>query len=389
MSDPKLPEVRPLPEIEGDQKDYWDFLHPNLPKPPFVWYLAAPMGSGKTTIINHLMYALYCYPEGHKLECEEDENGEKPKDGRPVMRDASGEVAFDSVIFMSTTAGNDDNARYILSDPKVTFIEIPRSSIGGKKERHEDRVDKILCDIYDKQYKLVEEAREKGKREPHLLLILDDMLGLITNHSNFVSDCSRLRQPRITLVLTSQHYRSIPVLIRMNAWCLSIFRLTEKSGISIAEEWADFCPKDEFFRAMCDCKKGKDGKPDKHKFMTIDRSKTKLWKDAFVEEIPVRETLVPELEDKTEEEKVTEHPEPEAKQEIVATPAPKPAAAPQPQAQPKAAETEKVYLPVKPKQAQETAPKKPKQTCAGRTKAGKPCKYTAKFGRYCGHHRQL
>ena len=382
MSESKLPEVAPLPEVENEDT-HWDFLHPDLLKPPFVWYIVAPMGAGKTTIINHLVYRLYSFPQGYKTTRENE-------DGEFVETDVSGECGFDSVIFMSTTAGNDNNARFLLADPKVTFIEIPRTTTKDKKKvKHEDMVDDILCKIYDNQFSLVAEAREAGRREPHLLLILDDMLGLIRDHSRFVADCSRLRQPRITVILTSQMYKRMPNLIRMNAWCLSIFRLTEKSGTQIAEEWADFCKKKEFFKAMKICKTGEDGKTNKHAFMTIDRSRTKMWRNAFVEEIPVEmdDDPIPEElhEHSTEPDKTEETPaeapvedKPEPKPEIK-----KPVIAKKPVSAPKC----DTYIPPPPKKRSSSS--SARAQCSGQTKKGSRCKNKSnpKYGQYCYAHR--
>lgn len=126
---------------------------------------------------------------------------------------------FDDIIYISPTIENDVTGRAIKADDSIMKIT-----------DNLDDIDLILSSIVELQQK-------KDTIEP-TLVVLDDMLGLIksTGHSYFSNLCSKYRHWKLSLIITTQSFRSIPVVCRYNATGYIIFKTHNKKEFTKLEE---------------------------------------------------------------------------------------------------------------------------------------------------------
>ena len=98
-----------------------------------------------------------------------------------------------------------------------------------------DQLDLILESIVE-----IQRAKEKEDRG-HTLLVLDDCLGLIKTIGNsyFASLCSRYRHYKLSIVVTTQNFRSVPVTCRYNATAYIIFKTNNRKELKKMEEELD------------------------------------------------------------------------------------------------------------------------------------------------------
>jgi len=118
---------------------------------------------------------------------------------------------FDDVIYISPTIDNDVTGRAIKKDEKIQKIS----------DGLED-IDLILQSIV--------ELKTKEEKLTPTLVVLDDMLGLLksTGHSYFSNLCSKYRHYKLSLIVTTQSFRSLPVVCRYNASAYIIFKSHNK-----------------------------------------------------------------------------------------------------------------------------------------------------------------
>jgi len=153
-----------------------------LLKPPFLGVINGSVRTGKSTILMNLLYNRNFY---HGL--------------------------FDKIIFISPTVNNDNTLKHLSEDEDVIKVT------DGL-----DDLDDIL--------KTIVEAKQgdDDERKAFYLIILDDCLGYIKPRSYATYLCSRYRHYKISLIITSQNFRSIPNVIRTNATFYLLFSTTNK-----------------------------------------------------------------------------------------------------------------------------------------------------------------
>jgi hypothetical protein len=189
----KILPVKKLPDTLDTKKK--KELDERLPKPPFLMVVQAPVRSGKTNFIINLLYNDNFY-RGH----------------------------FEDVLYISPTIANDDTGKAVMDDEEVIKIT----------ENLED-IDLILESI-------VELQKQKDKKDrKQTLVVLDDMLGLIKSQgqSYFATLCSKYRHFRLSLIICSQNFRSIPVTARCNSTVYIIFKTNNKKELAKMEEEFD------------------------------------------------------------------------------------------------------------------------------------------------------
>jgi DNA helicase HerA-like ATPase len=153
-------------------------LNERLLKPPFILVINGSVRTGKSTLLMNLIY---------------NNNFYKGK--------------FDKIIFISPTSLNDLTLKHLSEDDDILKIS-----------ENLDKIDDIIKAIIEHK------EEDKEEKEAYYLIIFDDMLGYIKPKSYVSFLCSRYRHFKLSLIFTSQNFRSIPPIIRTNASAYLIFK---------------------------------------------------------------------------------------------------------------------------------------------------------------------
>lgn len=155
-------------EDEKKEMKKWSVLPNVLPHDNFIMLLMAPPRSGKSVLIMNLIYNdIFNYKK-----------------------------IFDKIIFISPTLMNDKTLKHIVEDDDVMKIH-----------EYEDihNIDGIIKGIIDDQ----------KEHKEHTLIILDDMVGMLGNNNKELNTlATRYRHFNISMIISSQNYKSYGVLLR-------------------------------------------------------------------------------------------------------------------------------------------------------------------------------
>lgn len=150
----------------------FDTIDERLPKPPFRMLITAPSGSGKSVVIQNLLFNDNFY---HNY--------------------------FDHIVFISPTLYEDKTAQHLFkiqeSDEKLQLSD------------DVDNMDSIIDNLLKYQH-------ENNEENEHIILILDDCVGIIKSTSMITNKIMSLRHYRISVIIVTQYYRAIPPKIREN-----------------------------------------------------------------------------------------------------------------------------------------------------------------------------
>jgi hypothetical protein len=145
-------------------------LDPRLMRPPFRLLVNAPSGSGKSNMIQNLLFNDNFY-----------------------------KGMFDYTVYLSPTIHEDKTAQHMrdMDDEKLILS---------------DDVDKldILVD------NLMERQASDEHRDEHVLLVLDDCIGLIKKGSKLNTAIMKLRHYNVSVIMVTQYYRSVDPKVREN-----------------------------------------------------------------------------------------------------------------------------------------------------------------------------
>ena len=179
-------------KVKSEQEYDKKFNHVDEPllKPPFLGILNGSVRTGKSTILMNLIYNDSFY---HDL--------------------------FDKVIFISPTVMNDLTLAHLREDDEVI-----------KVDDNLDDLDGILKVIVE------EKKKDDDEIKKFYLIILDDCLGLIKPKSYASYLCTRYRQYKLSLIISSQNFRSIPNIMRTNATFYLLFKTTNRKEYNKYEE---------------------------------------------------------------------------------------------------------------------------------------------------------
>jgi hypothetical protein len=180
MSKLKILKVKDL--IEKDNR--FDKLNPILLKPPFLLVINGSVRSGKSNLIINFLYNNNFYKN-----------------------------IFDNIVYISPTVNLDNTLQHL--DEDIVKVDNP------------ELMDETLMKIVENQ--------EDNKKE-HTLIIIDDCLGFIKRGSYLTYLATRYRHFRISLLITSQDYKSIPNIVRANASGYIIFKTSNKKEYKKLED---------------------------------------------------------------------------------------------------------------------------------------------------------
>jgi len=218
-----------------DEKRFKDIDY-RLPKPPFLGVINGTVRCGKSTLLMNLLYNDSFYTN-----------------------------VFDEVIFISPTCLNDMTLTHLRDDDEITKI---------CDNLHD--IDLILKSLVDIQKSKID------RKNNHMLVILDDMLGYIKPRSYLAFLCTRYRHFKISLIISSQSFRSIPNVVRTNASFYIIYSTTNNKELEkLNEEFDGLFPN---FKTLL--KKATD-KP--YQFLYLDLKKVRAFigfDDIMYEKIP-------------------------------------------------------------------------------------------------------
>jgi hypothetical protein len=204
MPDLTVLPVKKLPDPTGATKGKRKRpkLDPRLPGAtddggfrPFLLIISAPVRSGKTNLLMALLY-------------QDD-----------LLRDV-----FDEIMYISPTIENDATGWPAMKDAEVVKIT-----------ENLDQIDLILESIVE-----IQKAKDDDERD-HTLIVLGDCLGLIrtSGHSYFSTLCSKYRHWKISIIVTTQNFRAIPITARYNASHYIIFKTNNRKELDKMEEELD------------------------------------------------------------------------------------------------------------------------------------------------------
>ena len=158
---------------------------------------------------------------------------------------------FDNIIYISPTLPSDKTGKILYKDDDITKIT-----------DNLEHLNDILRVIVDDQ----------KESEESLLVVIDDCLGLLgSNNSYFSTLCSKYRHYNMSLIVTTQNFRSVPLICRSNASAYVLFKSHNKKEIEKLEEELG----GQYDRFLDLYNKGTD---EKYSFLYLDTEKVTAWK---------------------------------------------------------------------------------------------------------------
>ena len=220
-------QILPVKKIEKGSNKKLEGIPDPLLKPQFLLIIVGPVRSGKGNLLVNLL--------------------ENTNFGYRQF--------YDDTLYISPTIENDITGTAIKKDEKIQKIS----------DNLED-VDLILSSIVDIKNK------QQGDEKTNTLIVLDDMLGMLKQKSYFSNLCTRYRHPRISLIVTTQSFRSLPAVCRVNASGYIIFKThNKKEYMKMEEELEGNFPQ---FSELY-----KEATEEKYNFLFLNMEKKKAYKN--------------------------------------------------------------------------------------------------------------
>ena len=199
-----------------------------LPSHAFLWAWVSPPRSGKSNALMTLIGASHMY----------------------------GRDYFDEIYMLSPSQKFDNSTRHVL--PKldnVVQIDDPDTL---------DNADVIVRAIMKQQADDPPEERKK------VLIILDDMAGTLEKNKILQKLCCKYRHYSISILISVQQYKSVPVMIRNSLTCFTHFHIpNEKEYTKMNEEIHDRFPNGAELARMATQKR--------YNFCFINIEKATMW----------------------------------------------------------------------------------------------------------------
>jgi hypothetical protein len=213
-----------LNEEEKILKKKWDVLPETLPHDNFILLMMAPPRSGKSVLIMNLLFnEIFNYKK-----------------------------LYDKIIFISPTLLNDKTLKYVVEDDDIIKIH-----------EYDDisNIDGIIKGIIDDQ----------KENKQHTLIILDDMVGQLGNNNKELNTlATRYRHFNISMIITSQNYKSFGVLLRNCAshWIFFKTNMLKEQG-KIFEDMNSYPNFKELYNKATN---------ERYSFIYIDQNNLKVYK---------------------------------------------------------------------------------------------------------------
>ena len=213
-----------LNEEEKILKKKWEVLSEALPHDNFILLMMAPPRSGKSVLIMNLLFnEIFNYKK-----------------------------IYDKIIFISPTLLNDKTLKHVVEDEDIIKIH-----------EYEDisNIDGVIKGIIDDQ----------KETKQHTLIILDDMVGQLGNNNKELNTlATRYRHFNISMIITSQNYKSFGVLLRNCAshWIFFKTQMLKEIG-KICEDMNSYPNFKELYNKATN---------ERYSFIYIDQNALKVYK---------------------------------------------------------------------------------------------------------------
>jgi hypothetical protein len=158
---------------------------PPAPLPPacFLMGIVSPPRSGKSALIMNLIANSGLY----------------------------GRDYFDAVIYCSPSQNFDETTRHVL--PKLDFVT------------QVDDMDMLEnCDTIIRGI-MMQQAKDGVEDRKNILIVLDDMSGTLQKNKQLCKLATKYRHYGISIIVSVQHYKSIPTMIRTSMTCFIHFHI--------------------------------------------------------------------------------------------------------------------------------------------------------------------
>ena len=180
-------------------------IHEHLLQPPFNGLFIAPTCAGKSTIILNFLMNDFFYSKVFKKH---------------------------NIYYFSPSVMLDETLKAVAEDEEI---------IKFTDDDELSNADSILKALEESQ----KEKMKQDKEIEDLLIIYDDMLPYLKTNSYIGKLFTKSRHYKISCILTSQHYTSIPLKCRNNAQMILISKLyndseLEKINFEIGQNFKDF-----------------------------------------------------------------------------------------------------------------------------------------------------
>jgi hypothetical protein len=172
-----------------------------LPPHAFLMGVVAPPRSGKSNLLMTLIGASHMY----------------------------GRDYYDEIYYFSPSQNFDETTRHVL--PKLTnVIQI-------------DDIDQLEnADILVRSI-MMSQAKEDPEERPKILCLFDDLAGTLEKNKTLQKLCTKYRHYGISIIISLQQFKSIPVMIRNSMTCFIMFNIpSSKEFEKISDEILDRFP---------------------------------------------------------------------------------------------------------------------------------------------------
>ena len=191
----------PILQVKTPKKKNMKLPPEPLPPHAFLMGIVAPPRSGKSNLLMTVIGASHMY----------------------------GRDYFDEIYYFSPSQKFDETTRHLL--PKLdNVIQIDDMD-------QLERADVLVRSI------MMQQAKEDLEERPNILMIFDDLAGMLEKNKTLQKLCTKYRHFGISIIISLQQFKSIPVMIRNSLTCFLMFNIpSSKEFEKISDEILDRFP---------------------------------------------------------------------------------------------------------------------------------------------------
>ena len=185
----------PILQVKTPKKKNMKLPPEPLPPHAFLMGIVAPPRSGKSNLLMTVIGASHMY----------------------------GRDYFDEIYYFSPSQKFDETTRHLL--PKLdNVIQIDDMD-------QLERADVLVRSI------MMQQAKEDLEERPNILMIFDDLAGMLEKNKTLQKLCTKYRHFGISIIISLQQFKSIPVMIRNSLTCFLMFNIpSSKEFEKISDE---------------------------------------------------------------------------------------------------------------------------------------------------------